>query len=213
MCRALLSVLEDCDFITVLGIIVKIIVVYDLWGSKSSARVLCFIAKSLRADVLVLLGNTISPVIIEWLISSCNLHVLGVLSKYDSAAVAVALSRRNSLLECKSVEYSGIRLLGIGVSGCQQAELERADIVFSSLPGLRYTCCYPRSDRIDAVIESVKPKLVVTGECEKPCFTPNTCVFSPGSVKLGFLGLLEISASRELQVHSVNIEKLLVKLA
>lgn len=191
----------------------KITVVHDLWGSKSSARVICFIAKFLGADFLVLLGNTISPVIIEWLISSCNLHVLGVMSRYDSAAVAVALSRRNSLLECKSIEYRGIRLLGIGVSGCQQVELKRADIVFSSLPGLHYTCCHQRSDRVDIVIESVKPKLVVTGDCNKPCFNPNTSVFSPGSIKLGFLGLLEISTSREIQAHSVNIEKLLVKLA
>jgi len=191
---------------------VRIAVAQDLWGSKNSAKILCFIVKFLGSDLLILLGNTISPGIIEWLISSCNLRVLGVLSRYDNAAVAVTLSKRNSLLECKSVEYSGISLLGVGVSGCQQVMLEKADIVFSSLPGLHYTCCHPCSDRVDVIIEGVKPKLIVTGECEKPCFIPNTSVFSPGSLKLGFLGLLEISSNKEIQVHSVNVEKLLIKL-
>ena len=157
----------------------------------------------------MLLGNTVSPTVVAWLNSNCNMRVFGVLGECDNAAVAVTLSKIGGLIECKRVEYNGIGLLGAGLSGCQKIPGENVDILFSCLPGLKYTCCGTYSDKIDSIIESTKPKLVVTGTCRKPCFNVEKHVFSPGDVRLGFLGLVEFTENREIHVRVLNIERVI----
>jgi len=189
----------------------RLIVVHGLHGSKSSTRILCFLAKLLKASGVVLLGNTVSPTIVEWLNSSCDVKVFGVLGECDSTAVAVALSRIGGFIECKCVDYSGVCFLGVGLSGCQRIPEESVDIVFSSLPGFEYTCCEACSDRVDNVVKSTKPKLVVTGACREPCFDVKKHVFSPGSMRLGFLGLVEFTENREIHVRILNIERVITR--
>ncbi|MFZ8782546.1 MAG: phosphoesterase [Desulfurococcaceae archaeon] len=190
----------------------RLITVHDLQGSKSLVRILCFLARFLGADAVVLLGNTVSPTIIEWLSSSCRVRVMGILGSYDNASVAVALNRIGGLAECRLIKHGELRLLGIGLSSCPDAYIEKVDIVVSSLPGLEYTCCRACSDILDSAIKRLKPRLVVTGTCKKPCFNPEKSVFSPGSLRLGFLGLVELSESGEIKTQALNVESTIAKL-
>jgi len=187
-------------------------VIYDLKGSKSIVRVLCFITKYFKTSLIILLGNTASPTIIEWLKSKCELNILGIIGEYDTVAVATALSRINGLVECKYVKYNGVAFLGLGLSGCQEANTERVDLFLSSKPGLYYTCCHSCSDRVDSVVKRVNPRLLITGSCRKPCYDPSKRVFSPGSVRLGYIGLVELSERGELHIRSLNIEKTTIEL-
>ncbi len=190
----------------------RLIVAYDLMGYKSLSRILCFTAKYIRASGIVLLGNTASPTIVEWLSSNCRLRTLGVLGECDSPALAVALSRSGELLECKYTEYGGLSLIGVGLSGCHDLPERGVDVVFTSQPGFQYTCCHSGWDWVDRVIERVKPKLVIIGGCERPCLNLNKRVFSPGTVRLGFIGVVEYTEDTGLSQRYYNIEEILFNL-
>jgi len=191
---------------------VRLAVVHDLMGCKSLVRILYFIAKYIGVNGIVLLGNTVSPTIVDWLSSNRGLRVLGVLGECDSIALAVSLSKCSGLLECKYTEYENLSLLGLGLSGCHDLPERNVDVVFASQPGFQYTCCHSGSDWVDYVVKRVKPKLIVTGGCKRPCFNPSTRVFSPGSVRLGFIGIVDFSEQTGLIAHFLNIEETLVNL-
>ncbi|MEM1639847.1 MAG: phosphoesterase [Desulfurococcaceae archaeon] len=169
----------------------KLLLVHELMGSKHLTRTLCFIAKYYDVPGIVLLGNTVSPEIIDWLKYRCKVEVLGVLGRYDEASIASKMRALNGLIECRIVNIGGITIYGYGFSGCSP-ELDlgvEIDVFATSIPGLKYSCCGARSDMIDAIVETLNPRLVVTGGCEKPCF--NSKVFAPGSIQKGFIGVVE----------------------
>lgn len=160
-------------------------------GSKHLTRILCFIAKYYNVPNIVLLGNTVSPEIIDWLKYRCKVKVLGVLGRYDEASIASKMRALDSLIECRITNIGGITIYGYGFSGCSpKLDLRvEIDVFVTSIPGLKYSCCGERSDVIDVIIETMNPRLIITGDCEKPCF--NNGVFSPGSIQKGFIGVVE----------------------
>ncbi|MEM1529620.1 MAG: hypothetical protein QXU03_01365 [Desulfurococcaceae archaeon] len=155
---------------------------------------------------MILLGDVISPTIVKWIHEVCGARVLGVLGRYDNAATVAALSSVDGFIECKSLEIEGVSIYGIGLSGCVNIKGEKADIVISSLPGFKYGCCNPKVDTVDSFIELLKPRLVITGSCRKPCRAGN--VFSPGSIALGYMGLLELGEEFYHNVRAVNLHGL-----
>lgn len=158
----------------------------------------------------MLLGETISPTIIDWLYKECGIKVFGVLGRYDEASVAQALKKNNGLLECKQASTNGVRLYGIGLSGCIPASPAGADILISSVPGLKYTCGPKGSDVVDAVAELIKPKMTIVGGIATPC--RGELVFSPGSMRVGYLGLVRVTSSA-IHVIPVNYDLLTLHLA
>lgn len=184
----------------------RLLLVYGLYGSKSLSRLLCYALKHHGADALLLLGDVVSPTIVKWLHETCRTMVLGVLGRHDNAATVTALSNINGLIECKSLSVKGVLIYGIGLSGCIDVAEEKTDVVVSSLPGFKYGCCNPKVDTVDHVIELLKPRLVVTGSCREPCEADN--VFSPGSIALGYVGLLEHDGVLHYNIRAINLHSL-----
>lgn len=184
----------------------KLLLAYGLRGSKPLSRLLCHALKYHGVDALILLGDTASPTIVKWLYETCSAKVLGLLGRYDDVATVTALSNINGLIECRSLNVKGVLIYGIGLSGCVNIAEEKVDIVVSSLPGFKYGCCNPKVDVVDHVIELLKPRLVITGSCRKPCKAGD--VFSPGSIALGYIGLLELDGGLHYKVRAVNLHSL-----
>lgn len=186
----------------------NILFVYELMGSYSPARALCFVSKLIRSNALILLGDTVSPSIIQWLIEQCSIRVYGVLGRYDNPAVASILRKNNGLIECKLLEINGLQVYGYGYTGCTPIlkDTFHVDVLVTNSCGARYTCCMKKSDIIDRLIDSLKPRLVVTGSCRYPC--RSEIVFSPGSLREGYLGVIN-TADNELKVYVENIDYLI----
>ncbi len=170
----------------------SLIFIYELMGSKHLSRLLCFIAKYHGVSSIILLGDTVSPEIIQWLSSKCKVNIYGVLGRLDNASIANTLRNINGLIECKATSIKNVVIYGYGFSGCSHklSSISKVDVLVTSIPGLKYTCCGSRSDIVDDVVEAFKPRLIITGDCMKPCFKDN--VFSPGSIRKGFIGLVEV---------------------
>lgn len=154
---------------------------------------ICIFSKMAGSDTLILLGDTVSPSILNWLTQHCGLRIFGVLGRYDSAALVSELKRMGGLIECRTVRIGRIMLYGYGLTGCnpQVVENTKVDVFVSSLAGLRYTCCNKCSDLVDLLVDQLDARLVITGGCEYPCIDKR--LFSPGSVQKDYVGLLEIN--------------------
>jgi len=169
-------------------IMVRLLLVSDLMGFKHYTGLICYLYEKLHADSTILLGNTISPSIVRQLVENCNMRVYGVLGRYDNASLASILIEVNGLLECKSIMVKDVSIYGYGLSGCEPRRVEKIDILVSSIPGRKYTCCTKCSDMVDRIIEYLKPRLIITGGCSRSCQSGNT--LSPGRASNGFIGLL-----------------------
>ncbi|MEM4481594.1 MAG: hypothetical protein QXK88_01095 [Desulfurococcaceae archaeon] len=172
------------------------LVAYDIGGSKPISRVLCYASKRYGVDAILLLGETISPNVVKWLYEGCRAKVLGVLGRCDGAAVAQALKEVGGLVECKQISVSGVDIYGFGLSGCQPTTSLKAHLFISNMPGLNYTCQMPGSDVVDAIVEQISPIAVIAGRSNTPC--RRGIVFSPGSARRGYFGLLKVEDSKAL---------------
>lgn len=187
----------------------RLLFAYGILGSAPLSRLLCYASRYLRTETLVLLGDMVSPSIVKWLFELCGLRVLGVLGRYDSAATATALSDVNGLIECKMINVGRITLYGVGLSGCTDLPASSTvDILISNLPGLRNGCCDPRSDLVDRIADVLKPRLIVTGLCRRPCKAGS--VFSPGSIGLGYIGLFDLADNKDLNMQAMNLHTILL---
>jgi hypothetical protein len=175
---------------------VGFILAYELLGSNTLEKSICFASKVLNADAVILLGDTASPSIITSLYNKCGIRVLGVLGSLDEASVAHALKSVQGLLDCRAIEFGGVLLYGYGVGTCVSSKPStEVDILFSSKPGCVWGCCRPCSDVVDSVCNIIKPKLVVTGGCKYPCSRGRA--FSPGSARLGYFAILKYNTEDE----------------
>lgn len=167
----------------------RLLAVYGLLGSKIAERALCFIARYLGVNAVVLLGNTVSPQAIYRLSNECSVRVLGVLGELDNPVVAQALKAVQGLLECRLIEVNGVKLFGLGLSSCHVPK-SSIDVLIASRPGVRVTCCGPGSDIVDRIYSACKSRVVLVGGCKHPCTREG--VVSPGTLGLGYFGLLDV---------------------
>lgn len=174
---------------------IKLMFIYGLQGSKSISRLICFTARYHGVDVVISLGDIVSPSIIHWLNTECGIRILGVLGRYDNASVVWALKRVNGLAECRFIDIDGVKIYGFGLSGClPRRQSNLVDVLVSSIPGVMYTCCRKYSDIVDSIIETMKPRLIALGGCSDPCQFNN--VISPGDVRRGYVCLVELNRLR-----------------
>lgn len=183
---------------------IRIIVAYGFMGSKRASRVVCIVSKLLGDDTLLLLGDTISPHIIEWLFNTCSMKIYGVLGRLDNPAVSRALVARDALIECKLVSLGGLKIYGYGYTRCEpKSIIPGVDILATSIGGIHHTCCREESDIVDNIVSNANPKIVITGSCIKPC--RRGFVASPGSVLHGYIGIVkESNGSIEFNVVDIN---------
>jgi len=170
---------------------VRLLLISDLMGLKHYVGVICYVYKRYHSDAIVLLGNTVSPSIVRYFVEQCETRVYGVLGRYDNASLASVLSEVGGLLDCKSVDAYDVSIYGYGLSGCIPRGVQKADILVTSIPGRRHTCCIAGTDIVDRIAEVVSARVIITGGCVKPCQHGTT--ISPGSARHGFAGLLVYS--------------------
>ncbi|MEM1695745.1 MAG: hypothetical protein QXS14_00675 [Desulfurococcaceae archaeon] len=170
--------------------------VYELLGSKSMERTLCFLLKHFKANTVILLGNTTSPSAIHWLNRVCGATILGVLSELDNPAVSHALKAVNGLLDCRGATVHGLKLFGCGVGTCSSTCIvaDSIDVFVTSQPGFIQSCCKLGNDNVDHLHDLLRPKLLLTGGCRYPCMRDR--VYSPGSLRLGYFGVLSVDPSK-----------------
>lgn len=187
----------------------RLIAVHDLRGSRSLSRLLCIASRVLNANTILLLGDTVSPGIIKWLVEECGIRVLGVLGRLDDASIAQSLKNYNGLLESRVVELEGYRVMGLGVIPMYPGRV-KVDVLATYKPGVEYCSVY--SDTVRRIIQEVKPLLVVAGSCVTPRVLENT-VF-PGSAWRGSYAFIEIynhTYKVELKEFKTLIKSLLFK--
>lgn len=171
---------------------VRFLVVYGVLGSRPLERFLCFLAKYLKVDAVVLLGDIVSPLIVRRLVHECGVRTLGVLGVLDNPSVSQALRSVNGLLDCHRVNVKGVDIFGVGISACSGRDYGKVDVLASSRPGVKTTCCDRCSDIVDELVDILSPRIVLVGGCTHPCIRGN--VASPGSLKIGFFGLLDVDS-------------------
>lgn len=176
-----------------MGLTSKFLAVYELLGSKIVERLLCFLSRFIKASAIILLGNTVSPSVVYRLSEKCGVRVLGVLGELDNPSVAQALKVVNGLLNCRVTTIDGLRLFGYGTGTCNINAISSCsvDILATSKPGVNYGYCKPGNDLVDYLYDLLKPRMVLAGGCRQPYIQGN--IFSPGSVRLGYIGVLKVS--------------------
>jgi len=190
--------------VSVLEGTLKLLLVYGLKSSRTISRLLCLASRLLDVDALLLLGDTVSPSIVEWLTMVCGVRVLGLLGRLDDAAIPQYLRRINGLLDGRVLELKGYRLLGIGVTPVFPKDLaigKGVDIVATYRPSSR-ECCGIHSDIVAGIVDTLKPRLVVAGSCSEPCVLD--ALISPGDVWRGYIGYIEVNHAS----YSVRVLKL-----
>lgn len=163
---------------------------YGVMGAKPLDRILCFLSKYLKVDAVILLGDIVSPLVVYRIARECGIRTLGVLGVLDNPAVSQALRAVSGLLECRWIDVKGVGLFGVGISACSKLSHGEVDVLVSSRPGVKDTCCDQCVDWVDSIVAHTSPRVVLVGSCSRPCIRETT--ISPGSFKLGFFGLLNI---------------------
>ncbi|MEM4534696.1 MAG: hypothetical protein QW764_01495 [Desulfurococcaceae archaeon] len=179
-----------------LGSLFRFLAVYELLGSKSMERTLCFLLKHFKANTVILLGNTTSPSAIYWLSKVCGATILGVLGELDNPAVSQALKAVNGLLDCRGATVHGLKLFGYGVGTCSSTctIADSIDVLVTSQPGFIRSCCKLGNDNVDHLHDLLRPKLLLAGGCRYPCMRDG--IYSPGSLRLGYFGVLSVDPSK-----------------
>lgn len=170
------------------------IVISELRGRDYIASLLRFYAVCSRAKYVVLLGNTVSPIIVRELAHSGGYRVLGLPGNLDDVSVVSALKEVGGLLEGRVLELGGYACGGIGVLVEQSIEriknVDKLDILFTFYPGRDNSCEAGSGFKaIDDLVKRVNPSIVVVGKCRDPCIRGR--VVCPGNGFRGYVALLK----------------------
>lgn len=184
----------------------KLLTLYGLQGSKTLTRLTCYLTKRNNIDVVVLLGDIVSPSIIEWLSKICGVRVFGVDGKLDEYSVITTLKSINGFISGKAVDLGGIIIGGLGISfqGLNFGYRE-IDILVTYMQGRRYNCGGRGVDTVDHFIDYYKPLVVIMGNSLMPCISKDENIYSPGSARFGHAGIL-VYDRNEPVFENVNYE-------
>lgn len=175
----------------------RLLVAWDLRGSRTLSRLLCFLYYKLEADAIALLGDIASPTLIDWLSEACGTALLGITGALDNASVVKSLKDRGGLIDGRVVELRGVKLAGLGIASNISYFLERPGSVvalLSYLKGREWGCgSLPGLKGVDLVASALGARLVAFAK-GGPC--KNRRSLSPGSARLGYIG--EISVNGDL---------------
>lgn len=176
-------------------------VLTDLRGNRSVTSLIKVFSLELKIDYIVLLGNTISPSIIEDLAKS-GLKIIGISGNLDDVSVIDTLKKHGVYAESKILDLEGLKVFLLGLAF--EESLMRAINTYQNLvlltyyPGFKYRCCCNGFvETVDKLAVVLNPKIVVTGKCTYPCY--NGYSASPGYGYLGYTLLIDYSDSINLK--------------
>ncbi|WP_042667605.1 metallophosphoesterase family protein [Desulfurococcus amylolyticus] len=168
--------------------ILRVLALYELNASRTLSRLTCLAARILGVDAVILLGDTVSPLIIKWLYEKCGLRVLGVTGRLDDESIPQYLKSIGGLLDGRVVELKNHKITGLGASPITQV-YGKIDVLATFKPGFMMDCCNIYSDVAGRIIEAVNPSLTLAGGCRDPCMAGR--VIAPGSIQKDYLAYVE----------------------
>lgn len=176
----------------------KLLLAWDIRGSRAFSRLLCFLFHKLEADAIVLMGDIASPTLIQWLSEACGAQLLGITGALDNASVIKSLGDKGILMDGRVVEFRGVRLAGLGIaSGAGRFQGPRAGgalILFSYLRGREWGCGgSPGIKSVDVIASALGARLLAFSK-GGPCGDSRS--FSPGSARLGYMGEVLVEGGR-----------------
>ncbi|MEM1731733.1 MAG: hypothetical protein QW278_00665 [Desulfurococcaceae archaeon] len=184
----------------------KLLIMYELYGMKTLARFSCYVSKKNKIDAIVLLGDIISPNVVKWLSEVCGIKVLGVDGRLDGYPVITELKSKGGFISGKIVNLGRLVIAGLGLSSHGLSHgFGGIDVLVSYMQGRKYTCGGKGVDTVDRFIDYYRPRVVVMGNSSMPCSSEN--LYSPGSAKLGYAGVLIRNANGEFVFENMNYER------
>lgn len=170
-------------------------VITDLRGNRSVATLVKTFSSLLKVNYVILLANTVSPTIVGDIAKSGS-RIVGVAGNLDDPSVIDAFKKHGIFVESRILNLNGLRTFFTGLAFNESlrniSKVEQVDIFITYYPGFKHSCCcngYVKA--VDSIIDSLKPRLVVTGKCMNPCY--NGYVASPGQGYLGYSLIIDYS--------------------
>ena len=171
----------------------KLAVISWLMNRRPLASILKYLIREHEVDYLLLLGNTLSPTLIRD-VASTGVRVLGVSGNLDDPSVISAFKELNGFIEGKIATVNDVKVFGVGANVRlaldRLEDVDRVDILATFYSGYTYKCgsCMG-SSLVDRIIDKLKPKLIITSICDKPCMKDN--IVCPGYGYNGYLVLIK----------------------
>lgn len=147
-----------------------------------------------KIDLVFLLGNVVSPNIVYRLSRRFSGRVYGLTGNLDDSSVIEAFRDTGGYLEGSIIEFDNIFFGGIGSSiqtSISRLKKRKINVLLSFYPGVKYGCREYGVDYIDRLIDSIKPNLIVFGDCNNQFFRDN--IVACGEGFKGYLVIIEYS--------------------
>ena len=176
----------------------SILALSRIYGNKVVSSILKYVVKSLSINLVLFVGDTVSPQIIYEIYKSTRTSVMGVPGIYDDVSVVKTLKEINGFLEGQLKNFNKIRIAGIGVSidssiNSLVSKTNDVDLLVTYYPGRKHNP--PRSSglaKIDELIDKIKPKTIIFGKGRGKCVFNEHYIY-PGEGFKGYFTVLSFS--------------------
>ncbi len=176
----------------------SILALSRIYGNKVVSSIIKYVVKSLSIDLVLFVGDTVSPQIIYDMYKSTRTIVMGVPGIYDDVSVIKALKEVNGFLEGQLKNFNKIRIAGIGISidssiNSLMSKISNVDLLVTYYPGRKHNPL--RSNglaKIDKFIDKIRPKTIIFGKGGGECVFNEHYIY-PGEGFKGYFTVLRFS--------------------
>ncbi len=189
----------------------SILALSRIYGNKIVSSIIKYVVKNLSIDVVLFVGDTVSPQIIYDMYKSTRAIVIGVPGIYDDVSVIKVLKEINGFLEGQLKKFNKIRIAGIGISidssiNSLVYKTNDVDLLVTYYPGRKHNPL--RSNglaKIDKLIDKIRPKTIIFGKGRGKCVFNEHYIY-PGEGFKGYFTVLSFSENLLLEkVKCFNI--------
>lgn len=176
----------------------SILVLSRIYGNKVVSSIIKYAVKNLSVDLVILVGDTVSPQIIYDIYKTTQTPVMGIPGIYDDVSVIKALKEIDGFLEGQIKNNNKIKIAGIGVSidssiNSLVSKTSNVDLLVTYYPGRKHNPL--RSNglaKIDKLIDTIKPKTIIFGKGRGKCVFNEHYIY-PGEGFKGYFTVLSFS--------------------
>ncbi|MCD6301323.1 MAG: hypothetical protein J7L82_04555, partial [Staphylothermus sp.] len=182
-------------------ILLNILALSRIYGNKIVSSIIKYVVKSLSIDLIIFVGDTVSPRIIYDIYKSTRVKVMGIPGIYDDVSVIKALKDINGFLDGHFIELNNIKIAGIGVSidssiNSLMSKIKVLDLLVSYYLGRKHNPLGTNGlAKIDKFIDNTKPKFIIfskVGEKKEKCVHIGQYIY-PGNGFRGYFTVLTFS--------------------
>ena len=176
----------------------SILVLSRIYGNKVVSSIIKYAVKNLSVDLVILVGDTVSPQIIYDIYKTTQTPVMGIPGIYDDVSVIKALKEIDGFLEGQIKNINKIKIAGIGVSidssiNSLVSKTSNVDLLVTYYSGRKHNPL--RSNglaKIDKLIDRIKPKTIIFGKGRGKCVFNEHYIY-PGEGFKGYFTVLSFS--------------------